>query len=1054
MCIFVRNVNVCLLTRRFVHERFLQTRGDYGATFRTGSTIIVTLDTDAGTLSFSTWKDSSSSMASFSLDPSQGGSSPTRRIAGGGTIEDWGIAFEGLPLDSRLYPAVGLYQRDDRVTLLNVESGGRLSSRDGVMDSDLAGGMCYYPTIAESITDRTPDMSHVAQVKRHNDVLSWDGVLYVTESLRSLSDSLHSSDGQQRSLLCSLIPSLSAALSLLPSSIPVLSQRFAARVLPHITRCVQKLNSLIKAQQYLFPCGIQQGRWVIRATGSAGSANSEECEEYVVRFDNVDCGDPSVGFSGKGIGTTGKSKNGLVSIVGTVSGSSVHFVEEWAHGNGEESSSEAVTSSCVVSARMSLDGSKFEGTYRNVQCGTCGQIAGMLTSPISVKEGERKDLRDVSLKCQALLCLAHGHVASILAEDLAGDHTCNSNMYRPEHLSTDEWESHWLSLKEWISSPLLAKGLVGHDYKDLLHSLDELRQLYASPLSDQSLIEDVNYGMLGSDCLLEVASTYQTRTVDLAVLIDKVDDLLALRSGGKGSLAVLCPQQYSQARRNVICVLAYHGNAHEPIVQLSEDLTSAEAVSEDLIRLWQVSLRIVEDGVRRALSSTQGSKNSRQEVTMNACQNIDRISSFLMKVAVNYEPTAHAFNTRVDRIASFYATVGSEEDLGYLEAEMECSTKRALLRMCATKEVATVLNSIMDTEDIVAIDCITCMIPRMMGRTWAKVNRSREGRVDANDLGGYYLSQLSGASRLPTNALRASVFAIYGALGHILELYSDSQKMQCLSRASLLQSILASFIVSIRDVDVPAIISGSNLFERLSVIIEAKRGSVHEKQGGLAVASDTMTAIQEIQEICKRDDSRAVLRSATSIVHVMAFQLSQFVAHGQTEDVNCPVSILRDCLELVFGELKLLVPLLEATMEENLIERSRLQACDDWEKWCGACLPGGFRSSKSRNNTLTKRFCEAGIAYLYEHGVGLSPMGTQPGLQKVSPRTDSLGSSKKTTPKPSTLSWDTDVLLPTIPYAVASRFRLLMQVPIIASNGRRRLWVYRYTSFSNWIILR
>lgn len=33
-------------------------------------------------------------------------------------MEEWGIAFEGLPLDSRLYPAVGLYQRDDRVTLL------------------------------------------------------------------------------------------------------------------------------------------------------------------------------------------------------------------------------------------------------------------------------------------------------------------------------------------------------------------------------------------------------------------------------------------------------------------------------------------------------------------------------------------------------------------------------------------------------------------------------------------------------------------------------------------------------------------------------------------------------------------------------------------------------------------------------------------------------------------------------------------------------------------------------------------------------------------------
>jgi len=134
-------------------------------------------------LSFSTWKDSSSSSASFSLDPSlQSGTSPTRRIAGGGTIEDWGVAFEGLPLDSRLYPAVGLYQRDDRVTLLNVESGGRLSGREGVIGGELAGGLCYYPSIPESITDSKPDISRIVQVKRHNVVLSWDGTVRTRDS--------------------------------------------------------------------------------------------------------------------------------------------------------------------------------------------------------------------------------------------------------------------------------------------------------------------------------------------------------------------------------------------------------------------------------------------------------------------------------------------------------------------------------------------------------------------------------------------------------------------------------------------------------------------------------------------------------------------------------------------------------------------------------------------------------------------------------------------------------------------------------------------------------
>ena len=83
---------------------------------------MVTLDSDAGTLSFSSWKDNSVS-SSISVDPLvQNIISPKKVGFTGGTVDDWGVAFEGLPLDAKLYPAIGLYQRDDRVTLLTVES--------------------------------------------------------------------------------------------------------------------------------------------------------------------------------------------------------------------------------------------------------------------------------------------------------------------------------------------------------------------------------------------------------------------------------------------------------------------------------------------------------------------------------------------------------------------------------------------------------------------------------------------------------------------------------------------------------------------------------------------------------------------------------------------------------------------------------------------------------------------------------------------------------------------------------------------------------------------
>lgn len=98
-------------TQALWHDRN-KIRGDYGAPFRTGAVVIATLDTNAGTLSFGLWKDGSppSDGASGPLSPSQGMSlisSPRKTSshgAGGAVIEDWGVAFEGLPLDVKLYP--------------------------------------------------------------------------------------------------------------------------------------------------------------------------------------------------------------------------------------------------------------------------------------------------------------------------------------------------------------------------------------------------------------------------------------------------------------------------------------------------------------------------------------------------------------------------------------------------------------------------------------------------------------------------------------------------------------------------------------------------------------------------------------------------------------------------------------------------------------------------------------------------------------------------------------------------------------------------------------
>jgi hypothetical protein len=97
-------------TQALWHDRN-KLRGDYGSTFRTGAIVVVTLDTNVGTLSFGSWKDKSSgSESNGPLSPQALAliASPRRGAvpgaAVGHSIEDWGIAFEGLPLDVKLYP--------------------------------------------------------------------------------------------------------------------------------------------------------------------------------------------------------------------------------------------------------------------------------------------------------------------------------------------------------------------------------------------------------------------------------------------------------------------------------------------------------------------------------------------------------------------------------------------------------------------------------------------------------------------------------------------------------------------------------------------------------------------------------------------------------------------------------------------------------------------------------------------------------------------------------------------------------------------------------------
>lgn len=84
---------------------------EYGEKFGTDSIVVLTLDTSAGTLSYGTLTNSEQLKDEEIVSALQEDDN----------VEDWGIAFERLPLDTELFPVVSLYQRDDMVTMLDVE---------------------------------------------------------------------------------------------------------------------------------------------------------------------------------------------------------------------------------------------------------------------------------------------------------------------------------------------------------------------------------------------------------------------------------------------------------------------------------------------------------------------------------------------------------------------------------------------------------------------------------------------------------------------------------------------------------------------------------------------------------------------------------------------------------------------------------------------------------------------------------------------------------------------------------------------------------------------
>lgn len=952
----------------------------------------MTLDTDAGTLSFSSWKASSSSC--FSVDPLvQNILSPKRSGQIGGTIDDWGIAFEGLPLDSKLYPAVGLYQRDDRVTLLSVESSGTKIGMNGM--AEISGGECYYPRPSLSFDDASAS-EYAGHIRKHNDLLTWDGIRYAAETLQHASSALTQGKADDSVVVRSLLASLGSALCLLPPSIPVLAARCALSLMPRVSRCIlelEKVRAASRESSGLLSNGFREGKWTIRAAGSPGASSA--IEEYVVDFSVVRNETGSiVGIEGRGVGTSGRSKNSAVKIIGCLKGTSLTLVEDWSEEQEDSKSANHDSAlSCVVGARLSINGARFEGVYRNVSFEESGQIVGILHDE-RVPDMKAPLTADASFEtCEALLCLAQSHLATILADDAAGDF--GSRATSVSNYSAERRES----LHRVLNGPLLSTKSSPRSSKSSVADVCEtLQQIYSRPSPHEELPGiRCDYSLMKALDVATNASAAQEPSSllhDISECVASWDDALISENGGHGSLRTLCPAQYAEARRQIICALSYHCGLGETMASNSA-LNSMSADERDQIRaVWRAALKIMENGVRTALS-LQGDDETRSECCSRICMTYKEVSDFLLELHMDCDDSRFlAVEAASTEFSILYGTVNSRADLVYIENEMEQASKRAFLRLVSFREVAELVGTL-STSRTTLIESLLIGIPRQFGRGKGYEPESRRtvNGAASRDLGGSYLSHLSGSCLCLKNALREQLFSVFQSLGLALEnAVSETSAFYLSAGESFVLSAVSMFIGHMRPSDIDEIISKSNVLSALPNIFAAHRFAILRNS---TAKEEIDLSFSSLEEVCHRDISRAVLRCAVAAAHVITYQAAESHMINGT-DVTCTAP----SVAAVLAELDFTMSFIKEASKLSLTLSVAKKMDAEWECWIHSQLPessGGIAGKKKEASGIQKIGGAAGLQYLRDHGTTINTFGRVNAV-KVTPSKSSSGGSPKKRP--------------------------------------------------------
>ncbi|KAF1772112.1 Ubiquitin-associated domain [Phytophthora cactorum] len=399
-------------TRALWHARS-KVRGDYGDGFTTGSVVRVRLNTDSGALSF------------------------------GVGDSDWGIAFDGLTQHGTLYPAIGLYQRDDQVTILPVQP-----TVDTTFAASSSGEAIEHKGVAIPAVLK-PFLHHAGALLESccsflsspalNDLNISDQQLTLTSRQKVERARDYERLVSSHPLLFSMVTPLISSLSLI-RNYHGLSSALAMTFVPWCIRtmqCIERVNQALRAL-----------------------ASSEGDETLLLQYHLT----LSQGKDGSMHGRSSGSFT-TVTLNGIARGTKVSFVETWRQGG-----------TCLVEGRLRADGTVFTGSYEDTKSHTSGCIVGNKISRDTKDTDERQWVSNQLVILEMVIANLLGYfghaLTSLENDDVLVDNVATSVLSMNEAVKRDEGESDDGDMSklsssecslddydEWVSSSLLEGGL-------------------------------------------------------------------------------------------------------------------------------------------------------------------------------------------------------------------------------------------------------------------------------------------------------------------------------------------------------------------------------------------------------------------------------------------------------------------------------------------------------------------------------------------------------------------------------------------------------------------